>query len=126
MMSELITKDLLQTLTERLTNGATVQKVYGEPIVAGHKTIIPVARIMLGFGGGFGEGSSGRRPEAADHNKGESGGAGGGLMVQPQGVIEVTPEKTQYIPLRPIRYIAIGVAVGLVLSGMLGLRRGRH
>lgn len=118
-MNEPNTNEMLQALTERMTSGATVQKVYGEPIVAGHKTIIPVARVMLGFGGG-----SGRNAGPAN-SQGEGGGAGGGLMVQPLGVIEVTPEKTNYVPLRPIRYIAMGVALGLVLGSMLGLRRGR-
>ncbi|GAA4467631.1 hypothetical protein GCM10023189_51660 [Nibrella saemangeumensis] len=120
-----MTKELLQTLTERMTGGASVQKVYGEPIVAGQKTIIPVAKVTLGFGGGYGEGRAGRKgasTETDESGKGEGGGVGGGLIVQPQGIIEVTPDQTRYIPLRSGRYIALGVALGFVLSGIMGLR----
>ena len=44
-----------QTLIEPLSKSATVKSVYGEPITANGKTIIPVARIAYGFGGGSGK-----------------------------------------------------------------------
>ena len=48
--------NFLENLATRLGQTATVKNVYGEPIVAGDKTIIPVAQIMYGFGGGYGQG----------------------------------------------------------------------
>ena len=47
---------LLQSLHESLSTRAQVTSVFGEPIVAGDKTIIPVAKIAYGFGGGTGSG----------------------------------------------------------------------
>jgi len=104
---------LLQSLLERLTDHATVKKVYGEPIVHEQKTVIPVAKITVGFGGGFGET---KLPDSQNSTQGEGGGLGGGLMVKPLGVIEVTSERTRFVPLRTGRYIAAGVAIGYVLS----------
>ena len=46
--------NLLQSLHESLSARAQVKSVFGEPIIAGDKTIIPVAKIGYGFGGGTG------------------------------------------------------------------------
>ena len=43
---------LLQSLHENLAGRAQVKSVFGEPIAAGEKTIIPVARMAYGFGAG--------------------------------------------------------------------------
>ena len=45
----------LTSLAESLKESATIEKVYGEPIEAYGKTIIPVARIAYGLGRGFGK-----------------------------------------------------------------------
>ncbi|GAB3504891.1 hypothetical protein GCM10027341_35860 [Spirosoma knui] len=116
----------IQSLLDRLTSQATVQKVYGEPIVSGDKTIIPVAKVILGFGGGYGEGRGTTRKgsaNAADSGQGEGGGVGGGLIVEPAGFVEITPTGTRYVPMRTGRYVAIGVALGFVLSKVLRSRR---
>lgn len=120
------TQHLLQSLMERLTNEASVRKVYGEPIVADQKTIIPIAKVMIGFGGGYGEGRS--RPKKtpvneSENGQGEGGGLGGGLAIQPQGVLEITPTSTRYIPLSTGRYVAMGIALGFLLSKVLRRRR---
>jgi uncharacterized spore protein YtfJ len=43
-----------------LRQTATVKNVYGEPVIAVNKTIIPVAKIMYGFGGVY---SYGKKPK---------------------------------------------------------------
>jgi uncharacterized spore protein YtfJ len=50
--------DILQSISERLQNSASVEAVYGDPVTAEGKTIIPVAKIRYGFGGGGGSGES--------------------------------------------------------------------
>ena len=47
---------ILQSLRESIQGQATVKTVYGEPIEAQGKTIIPVAKIVFGFGAGAGTG----------------------------------------------------------------------
>ncbi len=65
---------LLQSLKESIVSQASVKAIYGEPISAQGKTIIPVAKIMYGFGGGAGTGGVGDRSA-----QGEGGGGGGGV-----------------------------------------------
>ena len=47
-------QELIQSISERVQTTASVKAVYGEPITAEGKTIIPVARVRYGFGGGGG------------------------------------------------------------------------
>ena len=48
--------DLLHKIGETLGSTATVKSVFGEPISAHGKTVVPVAKVASGFGGGFGAG----------------------------------------------------------------------
>lgn len=41
---------LLQSLKESILGQAGVKAIYGEPITAQGKTIIPVAKLMYGYG----------------------------------------------------------------------------
>ncbi len=43
---------LLQSLKESILSQANVKAIYGEPIAAHGKTVIPVAKIMYGYGAG--------------------------------------------------------------------------
>ena len=82
---------LLQSLKEGVLGQANVKTIYGEPISAHEKTIIPVAKIMYAFGGGAGTGGVGER------NRGEGGGGGGGVRAIPVGVIEVSNQQTRFV-----------------------------
>ena len=50
---------LLQSLKESVLGQANVKAIYGEPISAHEKTIIPVAKIVYGYGAGAGTGGVG-------------------------------------------------------------------
>jgi uncharacterized spore protein YtfJ len=50
---------LLQSLKESILSQASVKAIYCEPISAHGKTVIPVARIMYGYGAGAGTGGVG-------------------------------------------------------------------
>jgi len=118
---------VLELLAQQLTGDTSVRKVFGEPIVAQGKMIIPVARLAFGFGGGYGknnkpahqrkESSGAFADEDAPGKPGGSGmGLGGGMIARPIGVIEVTMERTRFIPLNATRYVALGAVIGLVIS----------
>ena len=107
-----------QTLKENLINKATVSSVYGEPITAGNKTVIPVARIAYGMGGGLGTSKALRGEAQGPQLGGEGGGGGLGVVAMPVGVVEVTPAATRFIPIGGGRRM-LGAAVAGLLLGML-------
>ena len=104
-------KEILTTLADRFSTTGKVQNVFGEPIEAHGKTIIPVARVHYGLGaGGGGENKSG-----ADDASGGSG--GGGVKVTPIGVLEVTEAGARFV-----RFFDPQMATGLIAGGiMIGL-----
>lgn len=85
--------------------------IYGEPVTLEGKTILPVAQIRYGFGGG-----SGRRKNAAEQGHG----GGGGLIAKPVGVVEITAGQTRFLPITPNWKLAaafgIGVCLGLAVA----------
>lgn len=115
-------KDLLQSITENLQNSATVKKVYGDPVAAEGKTIIPIAKIKYGFGAGGGKKAK-TDGKGADSAEGESGGGGGGVQVIPVGYIEVGQKSSEYIPIGGTRkiagFLAGGIALGFLLATVI-------
>ncbi|MFZ0792600.1 MAG: spore germination protein GerW family protein [Candidatus Korobacteraceae bacterium] len=105
-------KEILTALADRFSITGKVQNVFGEPIEAHGKTIIPVARVQYGLGaGGGGENKSG-----ADDAVGGSGG-GGGVKVTPIGVLEITEAGARFV-----RFFDPQMATGLIAGGiMIGL-----
>ena len=96
------TEELVATISERLKASADVKVVYGEPQVIEGRTIIPVAVASYGFGAGVGE---------------QGSGGGGGVRVKPIGCIEITAERTRFIPVIDVNRLAtLGlIALALVL-----------
>ncbi len=107
-----------QSIKENLINKATVSSVYGEPISVGSKTVIPVARIAYGFGGGMGTSKALRGESQGPQFGGEGGGGGGGVVAAPLGVVEVTPEATRFIRFSSGRRM-MGAAIAGILLGMI-------
>lgn len=116
-------QSILKNISERLTTTATVKTVYGDPIVAEGKTIIPVAKVRLGFGAGFGESDFGDNGDS-DHPVAGKGG-GGGVEVRPIGFIEITPGETRFVPIGERPRIARLALIGLVVGFFLLRRRHR-
>src|SRR5207302_9030826 len=110
---------LLQSLKDGILGQASVKAIYGEPIVAQGRTIIPVARIAYGYGAGAGTGGVGDTSA-----KGEGGGGGGGVRAVPVGVIEVSDQPTRFVPISDRKKLTGAVLLGLAF-GML-MSRGRR
>ena len=51
-------------IAERVQTTASVNAIYGEPVSAEGKTIIPVARVRYAFGGGGGTNSGSNRGDS--------------------------------------------------------------
>lgn len=118
--SERSTQALLQSLKEGILSQASVKAVYGEPIVARGKTLIPVARIMYAYGAGAGTGG------VSDASaRGEGGGGGGGVRSMPVGVIEISDQQTRFVPITDRKKLAGAVLAGIGLGMWLGRQRRR-
>jgi uncharacterized spore protein YtfJ len=111
---------LLQSLMERLGSQAQVKTVFGDPIECDGKTIVPVAKVGYGVGGG--EGHSAREHSDKPDQGGGSGG-GIGLGASPVGVVEVTKEDTRFIPVGGKKKLILGLILGFFLGLLIGRRR---
>ena len=108
------TDDILTTLADRLGGRFTASTVFGSPVEREGVTVIPVATVRFGLGGGGGEDPSG----------GQSGEGGGGAgSGTPAGYIEIKDGRSRFVPLvHPTRMVAMfcATAVAMVLSLRLG------
>lgn len=119
----------LKTLADSLNQNASVKSVFGEPIRAGDKVIIPVAQVILGLGSGYGQVTrqdkkvlppdpDPSQPElsAKSGNPAEGGGGGGGMYVNAKGVYEITPTGSRFIPAYGLREVLFYLAAGFLLG----------
>ncbi len=89
-------QELLKTLVDELQRIARTETIVGEPITAAETTIIPVCRVMLGFGGGSGQGEEANEGEKK-RATGGGGGGGGGLKIEPAAFIVIKGEEVSIL-----------------------------
>jgi uncharacterized spore protein YtfJ len=111
-------RDMVQTIADRLGTTATVKSVFGEPIQANGKIVVPVAKVAYGFGGGFGTGRDG----AGQDREGEGGGGGGGVRAYPAGALEISDRGTRFVPFVDLTMVFSAAAAAGVLGFILGQR----
>src|SRR5215470_131177 len=114
-------KELMRNLVETLGTTATVKSVFGEPIYLEGKTVVPVAKVAYGFGGGFGMGPVAHDPEHT--RKGEGAGGGGGVKAYPVGALEITATETRFISVLDPRLLAAAFAAGIFVGRLLWRRK---
>ncbi len=124
----------LRESVEKMRSSGKAETVFGPPRKENGRTIIPVARVAYGFGGGYGTAAAQKgRPGAKQRGKnastnGESGlGGGGGLRIIPAGLFEVSDEGARFRPVRgSLATTALTLAGGMLLGMILsrGDRRG--
>ena len=129
----------VERIAQRVGAKASVSAVFGDPIERDGITIIPVARVRWGFGGGAGNGPvavgpgiDGRDVPGTDsgegHQPGSGSGGGGGAAADPVGYIEIGPDGAFFRPITsplpsPGFLLAAGAAAALVLRGLSRLIR---
>ncbi len=74
--------ELIKNTLKEAQDLMATKTVVGEPIQAGDHTIIPVSKVMFGFGGGGGEGT-----EKKEDRSGQ--GVGGGWSIEPVAFVVV-------------------------------------
>lgn len=111
--------EVFKSIVEPLQSSASVKSVFGDAVSAQGKTIIPVARIGYGFGGGSGKRG---RQDAPD----EGGGGGGGIVAMPIGVFEITESETRFISLHENRKVLKGALIGFCVGLLWARRKKSH
>ena len=119
------TKDLIDSAVEHLHASASVKAVYGDPIVIEGKTIIPVAKVAYGFGGGTGTKTAGAEGMAPGEKAAGEGG-GSGVAAKPVGVVEITGVETRFLPFGETKKLTIAAAMGSGLGLLFGVLLGRR
>jgi len=112
-------KEMLQTMVDRFAVTARAQNVFGEPIEAQGKTIVPVARVSYRLGAG-----GGRRDDKGDSAVGGGGGGGGVVHAVPAGVVEITEAGARFVrffdPQMAAGLVAGGIVLGLLIRRLFG------
>jgi uncharacterized spore protein YtfJ len=88
---------LFESLAEPLRRSAQVNTIFGTPIAAAGRTIIPVARVRYGFGVGAGSETESEGDETEEEL---DLGGGGGVGAVPLGVLDVSARRTRFVPIR--------------------------
>ncbi len=109
----------IEGLRQGIATSAHVKTVFGDPVSAEGKTIIPVAKVRYGFGGGMGAGPTRNTDE---QRFGQGGGAGGGVQVKPVGVIEISAAGTRFVPIQSRTKLGAMVIFGFLLGRLFSRR----
>jgi hypothetical protein len=114
---------VLERLAQLIGATAGVKAVFGEPITRDGRTIVPVARVRWGFGGGGGS------AEGPANGPASGSGGGGGAAADPVGYLEIGPEGTRFQPIRdpypsPGFLFASGLTAAIVLRALARVVRG--
>ena len=116
--------ETIDSMKNALGDRLSTKTAYGEPIEIDGVTVIPVARVFLGFGAGggvgpsVGEGGLSTNGDSDDAAAPAGGGGGGGGLVQPLGFIEIDATGARWVPLEPSR-AEIGLRAMMLAAVML-------
>lgn len=128
--------DMLNKIIDKIRKIGGVELSFGNPQTMGDLTIIPVARVAFGFGGGTG--TSGRKKkkekihhidetseemietEHQDHpeppkSENTGMGGGGGMQTSPIGIFVFKKDNVRFYPVLSFKETAITVAVLLLM-----------
>src|SRR5256885_11961335 len=103
-------KTFVERIADSIQLHANAKQVYGEPVERDGTTVIPVARVQWGFGGG-----------GLGHGAAERGGGGGGARATAIGYIELRDGRSEFRPIHDAGDIGtlLGVAAAGVIAGFL-------
>jgi uncharacterized spore protein YtfJ len=113
--------EILGKIGDSLVSSASVKSVFGEPIHMEGKTVVPVAKVAYGFGGGAG--THPQKGGSGTEQKSEGGGGGGGMTAFPAGALEITADRTRFIPFVDLRLLAGAFSAGVFVASLLFNRK---
>ncbi|MCZ2111612.1 MAG: sporulation protein [Dehalococcoidia bacterium] len=117
---------VLDTLASRIGAHADAAAVFGDAVERDGVTVIPVAKVRWGFGGGAGSGAD---TTSGALDSGEGAGGGGGVLASPLGFIEIRNGVATFHRIKdPVANVPLIVAAAFVtwvaLRGIRKIIRG--
>jgi uncharacterized spore protein YtfJ len=113
-------EQIIKTLMDEIKAIARTETILGQPLTVGGATIIPVCRIMLGFGAGGGEGEM-----EAKKGGGSGGGGGGGVKVEPAAFVVIRDEEVTVMGARPGKLEGLFEAVPGIIEKIQKTRKSK-
>lgn len=108
-------KTFLDGMAEKVGANARAEAVYGAAVERDGVTVIPVAKVRWGFGGG--DGSSGG--DGGVRGAGSGSGGGGGVTVSPLGYIEIAGGESHFRRINDRTALAPVVLAGGMVAWLL-------
>ncbi len=110
---------IIKTLMDEIKSITRTETILGDPINVGSNTIIPVCRIMVGFGAGGGEG------EMKEKQGGSGGGGGGGLKVEPAAFIVIKGDEVTIHGAKPGKLEGLFEAVPGIIEKIQSAKKSK-
>lgn len=110
---------IIKTLMDEIKSITRTETILGDPINVGSNTIIPVCRIMVGFGAGGGEG------EMKEKQGGSGGGGGGGLKVEPAAFIVIKGDEVTIHGAKPGKLEGLFEAVPGIIEKIQSAKKAK-
>ena len=111
-------KDTLSSIISELKTIANTKTIIGDPISLDNKMVVPVSRIMVGFGVGGGEG------EEIQKRGGFAGGGAGGARIDPIGFIVIDDGLISFLPTKPGRFEGLIESIPSVVAKLRNQKNG--
>jgi uncharacterized spore protein YtfJ len=112
-------EELSLSIITQLKEIASSDTVIGKQFTLGTKSVVPVTRVMVGFGVGGGEG------EESGAKSGFGGGGGGGVRVEPVGFIIIEEDKVSFLPTAKGKYDGLISAIPDLITKVSELKKDK-
>jgi uncharacterized spore protein YtfJ len=109
-------EELSNSIITQLKEIAASDTIIGKQVTMGNKSVVPVTRVMVGFGVGGGEGQEGQV------KSGFGGGGGGGVRVEPVGFIIIEEDKVSFLPTGRTKYEGLIAAIPDLITRLKDLK----
>jgi uncharacterized spore protein YtfJ len=109
-------EELASVIITQLKEIAASDTVVGRQVIMGTKSVVPITRVMVGFGVGGGEGEEGQG------KSGFGGGGGGGVRVEPVGFIIIEEDKVSFLPVGKTKYEGLVAAIPELITKLADLK----
>ena len=108
---------LASSIMTQLKDISSSETIIGKQVTLGNKSVVPVTRVVVGFGVGGGEG------EETGGKSGFGGGGGGGVKVEPVGFIIIEEDKVSFLPTGKTKYEGLISAIPEILTKLKDFKK---